>query len=43
MVLIGEVKQIELWLLGAVAGSVIVFLAIRIACVRARITTGGKQ
>jgi len=43
MTLIGEVKQIELWLLGAVAFSIIVFLAIRIVLARTRITTGGKQ
>jgi membrane protein DedA with SNARE-associated domain len=43
MIILGEVKRVEFWLLGAAAGSVIVFLAIRIAGVRALQTTGGTQ
>lgn len=43
MALIGEVKQLELWLLGAVACSILVFLALRILLSRTRITEGGKQ
>jgi membrane protein DedA with SNARE-associated domain len=43
MVILGDVKRIELWLLGAAAASLIAFLAIRIAGVRALQTTGGTQ
>jgi membrane protein DedA with SNARE-associated domain len=43
MLVLGEVKRVELWLLGALAVSVGVFLAIRIAYVRARQTTRGRQ
>jgi membrane protein DedA with SNARE-associated domain len=43
MIILGEIKRVELWLLGAAAGSVIIFLAVRIACVRARQSTGGKR
>jgi membrane protein DedA with SNARE-associated domain len=36
MLLIGEVKRVELWLLGAVAGSLLAFLAIRVVFARTR-------
>jgi membrane protein DedA with SNARE-associated domain len=43
MLILGDVRRIELWLLGAVVGCVIVYLTIRLVGVSARHPTGGPQ
>jgi membrane protein DedA with SNARE-associated domain len=43
MLVLGEIKRVELWLLGAVVACLIVFSTIRIVCGKARQKIGRKQ
>jgi membrane protein DedA with SNARE-associated domain len=43
MLILGEVRRVEFWLLGAAVGCVIVYLVIRLAGASATHTTGGRQ